>query len=72
MKVICIYDTGVDCANLKYSYKYLTINKIYEIIEEIEYRYQLIDDSGHKSFYLKKLFKTSSEIRNEKIERLLR
>ena len=54
--------------------QYLTINKIYEVIERNKYWYEIIDDSGSRHGYEKNYFKSVSEIikqRNDKINKLL-
>jgi hypothetical protein len=66
MKVKCINDGGWE--------HHLTIGKIYEVIEIVNngYYYVIIDDEGYKWRYLKEHFKPLSEIRNEKINKLLK
>ena len=49
----------------------LTIDKIYNVIEEKHYRYWIINDDGYKNWYPKDRFKSLSEIRNETINKLL-
>ena len=50
----------------------LTIGKTYEIISINTYdNYLIIDDADHEDWYRKKLFKSLSEIRAEKIDKLL-
>ena len=63
MRVICIY---------KKSQAGLTIGKIYNAIEDVDI-YHIINDYNEytSSQYPKEWFKTSSEIRNEKIDKLL-
>lgn len=65
MKVKCI-NTGC--------WKYITIGKIYEVIKEDEdvTTYWLKNDRMSIGYYDKNLFKSLYEIRNEKIDRLLR
>jgi hypothetical protein len=56
----------------KYGWKYLTEGKTYEVTEITEYgNYWIIDDNNDKRWCLKRFFKTISEIRNEKIDKLL-
>ena len=62
MKVKCIND---------YWLFYLTIGKTYEVISENAWRYIIIDDTGEDNRYLVEWFKTLSELRNEKIDKLL-
>ena len=52
---------------------FITIGKIYDVIDDDdECQYLIIDDNGDEDWwYSKKYFKPLSEIRNEKIERLL-
>lgn len=51
----------------------LTIGKIYNIISENSYGYNIINDDGYNCNYFKYRFKqlSKSEIRNEKIDKLL-
>ena len=63
MKVKCI-DTS--CYG-----DYLTIGKTYEIIDEYENDYQIIDDENDEDWFPKDWFKPLSEIRNEIINKLL-
>ena len=63
MKVKCINNKG---------HLYITIGKTYEVVSiDADGDYIIIDDNGHDWWYQKQYFKTLSEIRNEKIERLL-
>jgi hypothetical protein len=64
MKVKCIDNKGNE--------NYLTISKIYDAIynNEIIY-YHIQADDGYTSIYRQIYFKTLSEIRNEKIDKLL-
>ena len=62
MKVKCIKNKNCD---------YLTIGKYYDVLENSEYDYYLINNIGRHDFYFKEYFKTQSEIRNEKIDKLL-
>ena len=57
----------VKCIDIGY-WVFLTIDKIYDVIK---YDYYIIDDSGNKWRYPKELFKTLSEMRNDKINKLL-
>jgi hypothetical protein len=63
MKVKCIN-------NDDYSY-YLTIGKIYDVIYFNSIGYKIFNDVDYSGLYPKKLFKSLSEIRNEKIDKLL-
>ena len=70
MKVKCIYNKGLE--------KWLTIGKTYEVIvrdDEVTINiitwYCIIDDIGEKNWYIIELFRPLSEIRNEKINKLL-
>ena len=58
----------IDNDGLKYD---LTIGKSYEVFNKTEYYYEVIDDNGIRGYYPKEWFKLLSELRNEKIERLL-
>ena len=49
----------------------LTIDKIYEVIAESSSGYKIINDLGEENWYRKEWFKTISEMRNDKINRLL-
>ena len=61
-KVKCIDDKGW----------YLTIGKIYEVIQlNGNDDYIIINDKGEKLWYEKEYFISLSEIRNEKINKLL-
>lgn len=63
MNVICINDTDVA----------LTYNKEYEILSYISNEMVVVrNDSGAKCMYKKFRFKSLSDIRNEKIENLLK
>jgi hypothetical protein len=50
----------------------LTINKTYEVIEDGIYNYKIIFDNGNEWWFPKIYFKPLSEIRNEKIDKLLK
>jgi hypothetical protein len=65
MKVVCINNNnGWE--------KWLTIGKTYDIITINEYGdYIIIDDNNHEDWYPNEWFKPLSEIRNEKINKLL-
>jgi hypothetical protein len=62
MKVVCINNKG---------FTNLTISKTYEAIVEDDYCYRIISDYGNEYRYPKSYFKSLSEIRNEKIDKLL-
>jgi hypothetical protein len=63
MKVKCIDNNG---------WSELTIGKIYNIIDiDNDNDYWLINDNGYECWYSEYLFKLLSEIRNEKIDKLL-
>jgi hypothetical protein len=59
----------VKCINSKFWY--LTIGKMYDVINENDYFYEIVEDSGYSNWYHKEYFKPLSEIRNEKIDKLL-
>jgi hypothetical protein len=61
----------IDGSNNGTTSKYLTINKLYDTINENTNEYYIIDDGPIKWWYDKELFKPLSEIRNEKINKLL-
>ena len=63
MKVVCINNSD--------GWHYLTKGKIYDIIKEDNYNYNIINNKGYNSWYPKSCFKLLSEIRNEKINKLL-
>ena len=64
MKVVCVYN--------KYYEKHLTISKTYGVIRIGKLgNYIIIDEKGKEDWYPMEYFKPLSEIRNEKIERLL-
>lgn len=51
---------------------YLTIGRIYDVINVFgDIGYEIIDDWDHKCLCYKSEFKPLSEIRNEKIDKLL-
>lgn len=61
----------IKCIN-KYGWKYLTKNKIYEVINEDGGWCWIINDIGNECWYPKYLFKPLNEIRNNKIDNLLK
>ena len=63
MKVKCIREE-----------KYLTIGKLYKVIENEsnKYVYKIINDYSNESYHPKTYFKILSEIRNDKINKLLK
>ena len=63
MKVVCINNYG--CLNL-------TKDRIYDVIIFNDSWYLIINDDGNGLWYFKEQFKLLSEIRNEKINKLLR
>jgi hypothetical protein len=63
MKIKCIYNYGWGGS--------LTIGKIYDAIKIYDAGYVIIDDNGYKFLYSKECFKLLSEMRNEKIDKLL-
>ena len=63
MKIVCIK---------KNNYHFnITISKTYDVIEEEDYGYIIINDRGIKDWFPKYIFKLLSEIRNEIIDKLL-
>lgn len=48
----------------------ITIGKSYEVIID-KYAYKIMDDNDEYKYYPKEMFKSLSEIRNEKINKLL-
>jgi hypothetical protein len=68
MKVVCINDNDGWCN--------LTIGKTYEVYEVIKIyeprAYAIINDENIEEWFPKQWFKTVSEIRNDKIDRLLK
>lgn len=56
----------------KFGYKYITIGKKYKIedVDNDTKEYQLINDIGDHSFFLIKNFKTTQELREEKLNEL--
>lgn len=63
MKVVCINNYG--CLNL-------TKDRIQDVIIFNDSWYLIINDDGDRLWYFKEQFKLLSEIRNEKINKLLR
>lgn len=64
MKIVCI-----DKKKLK---KYLAIDKIYDVIKiNNDGNYLILNDLGYQSWFPKSWFKPLSEIRNERIDKLL-
>jgi hypothetical protein len=64
MKVKCINNKG-------YEYR-LTIGKWYNVIRNHQYYgFLIIDDKNYEFWFSKKYFKSLSEIRNNKIDKLL-
>jgi hypothetical protein len=63
MKVVCIYNENFE--------SYLTIDKSYDVIEERSLNYKIIDNDGDEFWYFAEWFKPLSEMRNEKINKLL-
>jgi hypothetical protein len=51
---------------------YLTIGKIYDVMNESVDVYWIINDLDKIDWYYKDWFKTVAEIRNEKIDKLLK
>lgn len=69
MKVVCVTLDYTDTYT-----EFITIGKVYDIIEDFHYRDHLIkivDDIGHTNLYNKKLFKEISIVREEKLKELL-
>ena len=58
------------CKNNGDDYWDITIGKTYDVIEEYKY-YKIINDSGKEEWFVKYWFKPLSEVRNEKIDKLL-
>ena len=77
MKVVCINNKGnedVFTLNKIYDnhYNYITISKIYDILEETKDGFRILnDDDCDICCYPKECFKLISEIRNDKIDKLL-
>ena len=61
MKVKCINSNGY----------WLTIDNIYDVIKDGYNYYLLRDNQNYKWWYPKEYFKLLSEVRNEKINKLL-
>lgn len=66
--VTCISNT----VNTRFGYKYLTIGKKYKIIDidNGTREYQIIDDVDDHNFFPIYLFKTTQELREEKLNKL--
>ena len=63
MKVLCI-DKGDNFP--------ITIGKYYNVSFETEFCYEITDDSNIIKFFNKQRFKTQTEIREEKLNKLLK
>lgn len=72
MKVVCIDDRNRGSG---YEDSYLTLNKIYLVIESIyllgEYQYKIQNDKLESEYYLSIRFKTIEDIRDDKINKIL-
>jgi len=65
MKIKCISTkTGV------LNYRFLTIDKIYEVLIENEGHYKIVGDDNDKSYYRKDCFVGIDVIREEKLKQL--
>lgn len=62
---------NIVCIDNKDSEKYLSIGKIYNVVNEYNDLYYLVNDNGDGGWHYKEDFKTKSEIRNEAINKLL-
>jgi hypothetical protein len=62
----------VKCIKNKRITNWLTIGKTYELIIQNKLFYQIIDNTGDRRYYPKEYFKPLSEIRNERIDKLLK
>ena len=65
MEVVCI-------DNERGWWKNITIGKVYDVLIIRNDSYEIYNDNKNNISYSKDLFKTIPEIRNEKIERLLK
>ena len=67
--VTCISNT---IYKSEFSYKYLTIGKKYKIedVDNDTREYQVINDIGNHSFFPINIFKTTQELREEKLKEL--
>ena len=61
----------IKCINNISNYKNITIGKTYKVTDIIDNWYYIINDINIEDCYEKELFKALSEIRNEKINKLL-
>ena len=61
----------VKCINT-YGWYNLTIGKTYEVITQDKWFYKIINDNGKEDLFPKVYYKPLSEIRAEKIDKLLR
>jgi hypothetical protein len=68
MRVICINDL----LSVEGVFTRVKIGKVYNVIEENLGRYLIIDDFGYKVHLLKNRFITIEELRNNKIEEILK
>lgn len=60
MRVICIRTSS--------NYGKLTIDKIYEVIQETPLWYEIIDDDGYQSFFNKDCFVNIAKLRQNQID----
>lgn len=63
MKVICVLTSP--------TYGKLTIDKVYDVIQETALWYEIIDDSGYQSFFVKDYFIKLAELRQKQIDSIL-
>ena len=61
----------VKCIDNQNGLNYLTIRKIYDVIDDNAYCYKIINDRNNERYYPKEFFRILSEIRNKKIDKLL-
>lgn len=69
MKVVCKTNITPHPSSIEFN---LTIGKVYEVHRYSPVWVYVIDDSGSKEHYIEKMFTTLVELRNEKIEELLK
>jgi hypothetical protein len=69
MKVKCVSTASSKTFGALH-YNFITIDKIYEVLSESEYYYEMIGDNNEKSFFNKHCFVGIDVIREDKVKQL--